>query len=83
MWRNRASHPELIKVKSSTDVLSGAPMEELEKGLKELKGFATHRKTNIPNLPKLPGTKPPIKDYTCGGGGPMASAAYVAEDGLI
>jgi hypothetical protein len=24
----------------------GSPMEELEKGLKELKGFATHRKIN-------------------------------------
>jgi hypothetical protein len=42
-------------------------MEKLEKGLKELKGFATHRKnSNIsqPDLPELPGTKPPTKEYT-------------------
>ena len=42
-------------------------MEELEKGLKELKGFATNRKNN--NINKLdptdlPGTKPPTKEYT-------------------
>jgi hypothetical protein len=42
-------------------------MEELEKGLKELKGFATCRKNNNinqPDPPKLPGTKPPIKECT-------------------
>ena len=43
-------------------------MEELEKGLKELKGFATHRKNNNINqpdtYPDLPGTKPPTKEYT-------------------
>ena len=46
-------------------------MEELEKGLKELKGFATHRKNNNINQPEpphpppeLPGTKPPTKEYT-------------------
>jgi hypothetical protein len=43
--------------------------EELKggKGLKELNGFATHRnKINInhPDPPKLPGTKPPTKEYT-------------------
>jgi len=27
------------------------PLEELEKGLKELKGFATHRKKNNVNQP--------------------------------
>ena len=45
----------------------GSPMEELEKGLKELKGFATHRKNNNinqPEPPELPGTKPPTKEYT-------------------
>jgi hypothetical protein len=35
-------------------------MEELVKGMKGLKGFATHRKNNInqpePLLPELPGT---------------------------
>jgi len=42
-------------------------MEELEKGLKEMKGFAIHRKyhnINQPGPAKLPGTKPPIKEYT-------------------
>jgi hypothetical protein len=37
-----------------------------EKGLKELKGFTTHRKNNNmsqPVPPELPGTKPPTKDY--------------------
>jgi hypothetical protein len=29
-------------------------MEELEKGLKELKGFATHRKNNNINQPDPP-----------------------------
>jgi hypothetical protein len=29
-------------------------MEELEKGLKELKGFATHRKNNNINQPDSP-----------------------------
>ena len=44
-----------------------APMEELEKALKELKGFATHRKnntTNQPDPPELPRTKPPTKVLT-------------------
>jgi hypothetical protein len=31
--------------------------------------------------PELPGTKPPTKEYTWWG--PMALAAYVAEDGLV
>ena len=42
-------------------------MEELEKGLKELKGFATHRKnnnTNQPDPPELPEIKPLTKEYT-------------------
>ena len=42
-------------------------MVELEKGLKDLKGFATHRKNNTINQsdpPELPGTKSPTKDYT-------------------
>jgi hypothetical protein len=40
----------------------GSPTEELEKGLKELKGFATHRKNNNINQPELPGSKPPTKE---------------------
>jgi hypothetical protein len=41
----------------------GSPVEELEKGLKELKGFSTHRKNNNINQPKIPGSKPPAKEY--------------------
>jgi hypothetical protein len=39
--------------------------KELEKEVKELKGFAG-RKNNMNklDLPKLPGTQPPTKDYT-------------------
>jgi hypothetical protein len=43
------------------------PMEELENGLKELNRFVIHRKNNNinqPDLPELPGTKPPPKEYT-------------------
>jgi hypothetical protein len=45
----------------------GFQMEELETRLKELKGFATHRKNNNinqPDPPELTGTKPPSKEYT-------------------
>jgi hypothetical protein len=45
----------------------GFPIEELEKGLKGLKEFATHRKNNNinqPDPPELSGTKPPTKEYT-------------------
>jgi hypothetical protein len=36
-------------------------MEKLEKGLKELKGFATHNKVNQQDPRELPGTKPLTK----------------------
>jgi hypothetical protein len=42
----------------------GTPMEELGKGLKDMKGFATLRKNNNTNQlepPELQGTKPPAK----------------------
>jgi hypothetical protein len=42
-------------------------MEEPEKGPKELKGFAAHRRNsnmNQPVSPELPGTKPPTIEYT-------------------
>jgi hypothetical protein len=42
-------------------------MEELEKGLEELKGFANHRKNNNINQTdplELLGTKSPTKAYT-------------------
>jgi hypothetical protein len=56
-------------------------MEELEKGLKELNGFTTHRRNNNisqPDLLEFSGTEPPTKVE-----GPMAPAAYVAEDDLV
>jgi hypothetical protein len=45
-------------------------MEELEKGLKELKWFATpyeeqQYKPTRHHPPELPGIKPPTKEYTC------------------
>jgi hypothetical protein len=46
---------------------TGFPMEELEKGLKELKGLQTHRrKSNMkqPQPPELPGNRTPTKEYT-------------------
>jgi hypothetical protein len=60
-------------------------MEELEKGLKELKGFATHRinkNINQPDHPELPEPKPPTKEYIHLEV-PMDPIAYVAEDGLV
>jgi hypothetical protein len=42
-------------------------VEELEKGLKELKGFATHRKNNNidqQDHPEIQGTKLPTKKHT-------------------
>jgi len=50
-------------------------MEELDKGLKELRAFETHRKNNInqPDIPELPGTKPPTKEHTWRDG-PMGEA---------
>ena len=41
----------------------GFPMEELEKGLKELKGFATNQTPPSPP-PELPEIKPSTKKYT-------------------
>jgi hypothetical protein len=48
------------------------------------RGLRTHRKNNNINQPDTldsPGIKPPTKEYTWRE--PMATAAYVAEDGLI
>ena len=72
---SREALPEPDKYRSrclqtTIGLCTGSPVEELEKGLKELKGFATHRKNNINQPisvrppPELPGTKPPIKEYT-------------------
>jgi len=55
-------------------------MEELEKELKELKGFATpktNKNINQPEPPELLGTIPRVHRDGC-----LAPAAYVAEDGL-
>jgi hypothetical protein len=44
-----------------------SPTEELEKGLKELKGVATHRENNNinqPDSPELSGTKSSTKEFT-------------------
>jgi hypothetical protein len=43
-----------------------SPMEDLEKGLKEQKVFATSKENNDINqldTPLFPGTKPPTKQY--------------------
>jgi hypothetical protein len=56
-------------------------MEELEKVLKELKEFATHRKNNNINQPELPGSKLPTKESTWRD--LMAPATYVAEDDFV
>ena len=56
-------------------------MKELEKGLKELKGFQPHggsNSVNWPEPPELPGTGLPTRVYM---EEPMAPAAYVEEDG--
>ena len=58
-------------------------MEELEKGLKELKGFAAPEKdqyepTSTPRAPRDQNTNQ--RKHLVG---LMAPAAYVAEDGLI
>ena len=44
-----------------------SPVGEIEKGPKELKGFAAPRRNNNMShqvLPELPGTKPSTKEYT-------------------
>ena len=63
-------------------------MEELEKGLKELRALASSwgggNSVNQPDLHFHPGTP---RDWTTNQRvhmeGPMAPAAYVAEDGLV
>jgi hypothetical protein len=58
-------------------------MEKLEKGPKELKEFAAHRRNNNMNqpvYPELPGTNSPTRVHM---EGPMASATYAAEDVLV
>jgi hypothetical protein len=54
-----------------------SPIEELEKGLKELKGFATHRKNNNTNQPAPPTAPPDSCDPW------LQMHMYVGEDGLM
>jgi hypothetical protein len=45
----------------------GFPVEELEKRLKELRGFAAlwgEQQCQQARSPELPGTRPPTKEYT-------------------
>ena len=57
-------------MQSTIELIMGSPMEELEKGLKELNGVCnpigrTTISTNQTSpTPELPGTKPPTKEYT-------------------
>ena len=60
-------------------VNAGSPMVVLEKGLKELRGFAAPWREQQCQL-ELPGTGPSTRIHV---EGPMALAAYVAEDGLV
>jgi hypothetical protein len=56
-------------------------MKELEKGRKELKGFAApleEKHMNQPVPPELPGVKPPTKEFTWER--PMAPATYQWEE---
>jgi len=59
-----------MQIQPSIGLRSGTPVQELRKGLKELKGITTHRKTNsITNLDpwELLKTKPPTKEHTWAG----------------
>jgi len=63
-------------------------MEELEKALKGLKGFATHRKNNYQptnRSPPLPAraSRGQTIDQRVHMEPPMALVTYVAEDGLV
>jgi hypothetical protein len=49
-------------LKPTFELIMGSPMEKLEKGLKELKEFATSYEEQY--QPEIPGSKPPTKEYT-------------------
>jgi len=53
-YRGRCSQPTI-------ELRTVPPMEELEKGLRELKRFATPNDNNV-NQPELSRTKPPSKE---------------------
>jgi hypothetical protein len=52
----------------------GSPMEELEKVLKELKGFAIHRKNDNINKPEPPGLQELNHQSKCTHGGSHSSS---------
>jgi len=58
-YRGRCSQPTI-------ELKTGSRMEELEKGLKELKGLQPYEKSNInqSDTPELPMTKPPSQVFT-------------------
>ena len=63
---------------------AGSPIEELEKGLKELRGFAAPSGDQQPQLARTPGAPGAwTANQRVHMEGPIAQAAYVAEDGLV
>jgi hypothetical protein len=52
-YRGRCSKPTI-------GLSTGSPREELEEGLKELKGFATHRTNHIINQADTPQSSPEL-----------------------
>jgi hypothetical protein len=57
-----------------------SPTEELEKGLKELKGFATLQEEQQYQPTRRPTA---LRNYAINQGVHMAPAAYIAEDCLV
>jgi hypothetical protein len=65
LYRGALPEPEKYRGECSQPTIGmGSPIEKLEKKLKELKWFATHRKNHNINQPEFPGTKPSTKEYT-------------------
>ena len=62
---------------STTGLSMESSMEELEKGLEELRGFAVLWREQLARPPRAPKNGPPTKD-PC-----IAPVAFVAEDGLV
>ena len=69
---------------SGIGLSAGSPMEELEKGLKELRGFAApwrEQQCQQARPPRAPGDWTTYQRIYMEG--PMALGTYVAEDGLV
>jgi hypothetical protein len=79
----------LCQILSNTDVdacglSAGTPMKKLGEGLKELKQFATSQEEQQYQPTRYPrATRDKTTNQRIYMEGPMAPAAYVAEDGLI